>query len=86
LSKFFIKNYPVQVVGSIPIVGTRISKRKNISTLLLLYFDGEAIQKFTLLLPSNLKKMAPNLEQLDKWVSISINDINSEINDLMSNN
>lgn len=44
----------------------------------------EAIQKFTLLLPGNLKKMAPNLEQLDKWISISIDDINSEINELMS--
>ncbi len=44
---------------------------------------GEAIQKFTLLLPSNLKKMAPNLEQLDKWISISVDDINSEISELI---
>ena len=45
----------------------------------------EAIEKFPLLLPGNLKKMAPNLEQLDQWITISINDINSEINELMSN-
>ena len=45
---------------------------------------GEAIQKFTLLLPGNLKKMAPNLENLDQWITISICDINSEINELMS--
>lgn len=44
----------------------------------------EAIQKFTLLLPGNLKKMAPNLEHLDQWITISIYDINSEISDLMS--
>jgi len=46
---------------------------------------GEAIQKFTLLLPGNLKKMNPTkLEQLSKWINISIYDINGEINDLMS--
>ena len=45
----------------------------------------EAIEKFPLLLPGNLKKMAPNLEQLDQWITISISDINSEINELMSN-
>ena len=44
----------------------------------------EAIQKFTLLLPGNLKKMAPNLENLDQWITISICDINSEITELMS--
>ena len=45
---------------------------------------GEAIQKFTLLLPGNLKKMAPNLEHLDHWISISISDINLEITELIS--
>ena len=45
---------------------------------------GEAIQKFTLLLPGNLKKMAPNLEYLDQWISTSISDINLEISELMS--
>ena len=45
---------------------------------------GEAIQNFTLLLPGNLKKMAPDLECLDKWISISISDINFEIRELMS--
>ena len=44
----------------------------------------EAIQKFTLLLPGNLKKMAPNLEQLDEWIAISICDINSEFNEIMA--
>ena len=43
----------------------------------------EAIQKFTLLYPANLKKMAPNLEYLDTWISISVDDINSEINELI---
>ena len=45
---------------------------------------GEAIQKFALLLPGNLKKMAPNLEHLDQWITISICDINQEIYELMS--
>ena len=45
---------------------------------------GEAIQKFTLLLPGNLKKMAPNLEHLEQWITISICDINQEIYELMS--
>ena len=41
----------------------------------------EAIQKFTLLYPANLKKMAPNLEQLGTWISISLDDIDLEINE-----
>ena len=46
---------------------------------------GEAIQKFTLLSPVKLKEMNPTkLEQLSKWIDISIYDINGEINDLMS--
>ena len=45
---------------------------------------GEAIQKFTLLLPGNLKKMSPNLEELEQWIDISICDINLEISELMS--
>ena len=46
---------------------------------------GEAIRKFTLLSPVKLKEMNPTkLEQLSKWINISIDDINSEINDLMS--
>jgi hypothetical protein len=46
---------------------------------------GEAIQKFTLLSPVKLKEMNPSkLEQLSKWIDISIYDINGEINDLMS--
>ena len=46
---------------------------------------GEAIEKFTLLSPTKLKEMNPaKLEQLSKWIDISIYDINGEINDLMS--
>ena len=46
---------------------------------------GKAIQKFTLLSLIKLKEMNPTmLEQLSKWISISIYDINSEIQDLMS--
>lgn len=46
---------------------------------------GEAIQKFTLLSPVKLKEMNPiKLDQLSKWVDISIYDINGEITDLMS--
>ena len=46
---------------------------------------GEAIQNFTLLSPVKLKEMNPTkLEQLSKWINISIYDINSEIQDLMS--
>ena len=46
---------------------------------------GEAIQKFTLLSPVKLKEMNPTkLDQLSKWINISISDINGEINDLMS--
>ena len=46
---------------------------------------GEAIQKFTLLSPVKLKEMNPTkLEQLSKWIDISIYDINGEITDLMS--
>ena len=46
---------------------------------------GEAIEKFTLLSPAKLKEMNPTkLEQLSKWINISISDINGEINDLMS--
>ena len=46
---------------------------------------GEAIQNFTLLSPVKLKEMNPTkLEQLSKWINISIYDINGEINDLMS--
>ena len=46
---------------------------------------GEAIEKFTLLSPVKLKEMNPTkLEQLSKWINISISDINGEINDLMS--
>ncbi len=45
----------------------------------------EAIEKFTLLSPVKLKEMNPTkLEQLSKWINISIDDINGEINDLMS--
>ncbi len=45
---------------------------------------GEAIQKFTLLSPVKIKEMNPTrLEQLSKWINISIYDINGEINDLM---
>jgi hypothetical protein len=46
---------------------------------------GEAVEKFTLLSPVKLKEMNPTkLEQLSKWINISIDDINGEINDLMS--
>ena len=46
---------------------------------------GEAVEKFTLLSPVKLKEMNPTkLEQLSKWIDISIYDINGEINDLMS--
>lgn len=46
---------------------------------------GEAIQKFTELSPVKLKEMNPTkLDQLSKWINISISDINGEINDLMS--
>jgi len=46
---------------------------------------GEAIEKFTLLSPVKLKEMNPTkLDQLSKWINISIYDINSEIQDLMS--
>ena len=45
---------------------------------------GEAIQKFTLLSPVKLKKTAPNLVNLEKWIAISICDINQEIYELMS--
>ena len=46
---------------------------------------GEAIQKFTLLSPVKLKEMNPTkLKQLNKWINISIYDINGEITDLMS--
>lgn len=46
---------------------------------------GETIEKFTLLSPAKLKEMNPaKLEQLSKWINISIDDINGEINDLMS--
>ena len=46
---------------------------------------GEAIKKFTLLSPVKLKEMNPTkLEQLSKWINISIYDINGEITDLMS--
>ena len=46
---------------------------------------GEAIQNFTLLSPVKLKEMNPTkLDQLSKWINISIYDINGEITDLMS--
>ena len=46
---------------------------------------GEAIQKFTLLSPAKLKEMNPaKLDQLSKWIDISIYVINGEITDLMS--
>ncbi len=46
---------------------------------------GEAIQKLTLLSPVNLKEMNPDkLRTLSKWISISIFDINLEINELIS--
>ena len=46
---------------------------------------GEAIQKFTLRSPVKLKERnPPKLEQLSKWINISIYDINFEIQDLMS--
>jgi hypothetical protein len=45
---------------------------------------GEAIEKFTLLSPVKLKEMAPNLEHLDQWITISMCDINQEIYELMS--
>ena len=48
------------------------------------FIIGEAIEKFALLLPGNLKKMAPNLDHLEQWISISICDINSEISELIS--
>ena len=45
---------------------------------------GEAIEKFTLLSPVKLKEMNPTkLEQLNKWINISICDINDEISELM---
>ena len=45
---------------------------------------GEAIEKFTLLSPVKLKEMNPiKLEQLSKWITISIYDINDEISELM---
>ena len=47
---------------------------------------GEAIEKFTLLSPAKLKEMNPDkLRLLSQWISISISDINGEINELMSN-
>ena len=46
---------------------------------------GEAIQKFTLLSPVNLKEMNPDkFRMLSKWISISISDINLEIDELIS--
>lgn len=47
---------------------------------------GEAIEKFTLLSPVKLKEMNPaRLTKLSQWTNISIDDINSEISELMSN-
>jgi hypothetical protein len=47
---------------------------------------GEAIQKFTLLSPVKLKEMNPDkLINLSQWINISIDDINGEISELMSN-
>ena len=46
---------------------------------------GEAIEKFTLLSPAKLKEMNPNkLRMLNKWINISIADINGEISELIS--
>lgn len=46
---------------------------------------GEAIEKFTLLSPAKLKQMNPTkIEQLIKWIGISIYYINGEIAELMS--
>ena len=46
---------------------------------------GEAIEKFTLLSPVKLKEMnSDKLDQLSKWIDISIYDINGEIAELMS--
>ena len=45
---------------------------------------GEAIEKFALLSPVKLKEMNPTkLEQLSKWINISISDINLEIAELV---
>ena len=47
---------------------------------------GEAIQKFAELSPVKLKEMNPaRLMKLSQWINISIDDINSEISELMSN-
>ena len=46
---------------------------------------GEAIQKFTLLSPAKLKEMNPaKLDQLSKWIDISVYDVNDEIAELVS--
>ena len=46
--------------------------------------NRRSVRKVHILLAVNLKKMAPNLAQLEQWVSISIDDINSEIEELIS--
>ena len=50
---------------------------------------GEAIEKFTLLLPGKMKKMSfaehqEFLRKLDAWIDISISDINGEMSELVS--
>lgn len=43
----------------------------------------DAIENFALLLPGKRKRDDPYLEYLDAWISLSIDDINSEIGELI---
>ena len=43
----------------------------------------EAILKFDSLHPANVAVTTPDLEKLDQWISLSINEIDSEVEALM---
>lgn len=42
----------------------------------------DVIEKFTLLLPGQIKKRCVDLDYLDTFISLNIDDINSEIGEL----
>ena len=79
----FNKNEKAYKVEDVKRYSNELFEANHISEYIHLIIE-EAIQKFASLHPANLKKMEPNdLVKLNKWISISIGDINSEISELI---
>ena len=78
----FFKEEKSHRVEDVKRFATELFKADKISEYIKSVID-DAIENFASLLPGKRKRDDPYLEYLDAWISLSIDDINSEIGELI---